>query len=82
MVAQAVPAERPAGFRTYNVERIGKVVLRYGLNVRARQMQATLEGAPMNRSLSLVSHPKHADTFLAVARALATAPCSVTVDRR
>jgi hypothetical protein len=82
MVKQAVPAERPAGFRTLKVERIGKVVFGYGLNVREKQMKATLVGARMDLRVNLVAHPQNTDELMAVARALATAPCRGTIERR
>ena len=81
MVEEVVPAERPPGFRTFKTERIGNVLLRYGLNVRDKQMQATLIGAPMCSRVNLISHPKHAEELLVLARALAVSPCEVTVHR-
>ena len=82
MVVEAVPAKRPAGFRSFKVERIGNVVLRYGLNVREKQMQATLIGAPMNPHVSLVAQVRHAEELLTLARMLARAKCSVRIERR
>ena len=82
MVPEAVPAERPDGFRSFKVERIGDVLLRYGLNFREVIMMATLTGAPMNARVNLAADPKHTEELLALARALATAPCQATIDRR
>src|SRR2546428_14187353 len=55
MVAEAVPLERPPGFRSYSVEHLGSVELRYGFKVASKQFQATLIGAPIYRKLNLIS---------------------------
>jgi hypothetical protein len=81
-VRQEVPAERPPGFRTYKIERIGRVLFRYGLNVRENLMKATLIGAPMDLQVNLVAHPRSKEEFMAVARTLATAPCTGKIDHR
>jgi hypothetical protein len=81
MVAEAVPAERPAGFRSFKIERIGDVQFRWGFHVREKQMKVTLIGAPMDRRVNLVAQPRDSTELIAFARALATAPCTVTIKR-
>jgi hypothetical protein len=78
MVEVLVPAERPAGFRTFKVERVGKAVLRHGYYVYQKQYFATLLGAPIESTISLNTKPENSQKLLAVARVLATAPCKVT----
>ena len=75
MVQELIPAVRPPGFRSLEKERINSVTLRYGYNSDRNQFQATLIGAPIQRTLNLFSRPKDAKSLLAIARILATAPC-------
>jgi hypothetical protein len=75
MVAVQVPEGRPPGFRWVKEEKIGSVILRYGLNVRAKQLQATMSGAKLSYRLNLVAQPGSETRFLELARAIAAAPC-------
>jgi hypothetical protein len=75
MVAIAIPEERPPGFRWLREEKIGTVVLRYGLNVREKQLQATMFGANFSRRLNLVTRPGNEKRFIELTRALAVAQC-------
>jgi hypothetical protein len=76
MMEQAVPDRRPPGFRWYKVERVGNATLRYGYNVREKQLQATIVGAPMASLVNVVSRPGDTTRFLLIARTLATSRCS------
>jgi len=75
MVEELVPAERPAGFRSFKTFRINGVAIRYGYNVKMKQFQATLIGAPIQRKLNLVSRPQDRERLLSVAKIFTTAPC-------
>lgn len=81
MVDVLVPTERPSGFRTFHVERLNKVRLSHGHNVRKNEYQATLLGAPMDGVVNLVGSPKDRTRLLAIARALADSPCRETMQR-
>ena len=70
-----IPERRPPGFRWLKEEKIGRTVLRYGLNVYENQMQATIVGKPVFTQINLAGDPKKADRFVAVVRALAAAKC-------
>jgi hypothetical protein len=75
MVAVQVPKGRPPGFRWVKEEKIGSVVLRYGLNVRTKKLEATMSGAKLSDLLNLVAQPASETRFLELARAIAVAPC-------
>jgi hypothetical protein len=83
IVAAAVPAQRPPGFRTFDVEKVGGTTLRYGLNVPQRRMHATLTGAPLHPPLlNLYGQSQDAKRFVMLARQLAIAPCKRTSSSR
>lgn len=79
MTEPLIPKERPAGFRWVKEESRGNAMLRYGYNVHAKQIQATLVGADLASRINLAAEPAHADTFVLVARKLATAECKRTI---
>jgi hypothetical protein len=82
MTGELVPAQRPPGFRTFKVARVGRALLRYGCNVPKNQIQATLLGARLDPVVNLIGAPKNAPRFVEIAKILATAPCEVHIDRR
>jgi len=63
---EIVPSKRPPGFRSYTIQHLGSVDLRYGFNVRRNQFEATLIGAPIYRKLNLVSRPADREILLQV----------------
>jgi hypothetical protein len=83
-VAEAVPAERPAGFRTFHVETIGDVLIRHGYFVRKKEYRATVVGGPISRqfvgSLQLSGSEGDSALVRSLARKLAVAPCKVTFE--
>src|ERR1700731_2253533 len=46
MIAPFIPALRRAGLRWMKVENVGSATLRYGFDVKQKQLQATIVGAP------------------------------------
>jgi hypothetical protein len=82
MVEELVPATRPPGFRTFKAEKLGRVVMRSGFNVRRNQMEVTLLGAPISRRLNLIGRAENRTELLAIARVLATARCAPVAIRK
>ena len=78
LVNELVPVDRPAGFRSYNVEKLGSATLRYGVNVKQKQIQATLTGAPLDMHVNLAAPIKQQKELLSIARVLSSAPCKAT----
>ena len=80
-VEDAVPAERPAGFRSFHRYKIGKVVIRHGYYVRRKEYRATIVGAPLARQmlggLQLVGSAKDAAVVQSLARDFAIAQCTI-----
>jgi len=75
MTTPLVPSERPPGFKWVKTETIGDVVVRYGLNARAKQMQATIFGGPLLQFMNLVGSPKSERRFEELVRALPNTRC-------
>jgi hypothetical protein len=82
MLAPSVPRQRPPGFRSYTVEHLGRATLRYGVNGKSNQLQATVEDAPVSDLINLSGRAQNAQRFLSVARTLATAKCKSIFERR
>ena len=74
MAEELVPERRPGGFKWIKFEKVGKATLRYGQNVKSKQLQATIRGSSMNSLINLVA-VSDVERFTAVARALAGASC-------
>jgi hypothetical protein len=81
MIEQAVPNRRPPGFRWFKVERAGNTTLRYGYNVREKQLRATIVNAPLASLVNLVSRPNDTARFILIARTLARSRCSRVTTR-
>jgi hypothetical protein len=75
MVVQSIPPTRRAGLRWMKTETLGSATLRYGLDVRQKQLEATILGAQINSVVNLAGSPSDQNRFLEVARALATSQC-------
>ena len=75
MVADLVPEQRPAGFRSFELERTAGDAMRYGFNVHERQFQLTLRGAALDYRINLVGMPQDEDEILRIARILMAVPC-------
>lgn len=78
MTEVLVPAERPAGFRWFKVEKVSKAIIRYGFKVKEKLLQATIIGAPLNSCVNVVGRPETQEEFVALIRTLAVAPCNGT----
>ena len=82
MTAPLVPTKRPPGFRWFRVEKRAGAVLAYGFNVREKQMQATIFGAPFGTPFNIVGAPEQEKTFVTVVRVLSRADCEVKATSR
>ena len=87
MQEELAPRRRPSGFRWYKSERVGAATVTYGLavdadtvtngqHVKRPQLQATILGAPISSTVNLAADPNDENTFLKVARTLATSRCA------
>jgi hypothetical protein len=75
MIAEDIPQARRPGLRWMKTEPVGNATLRYGYDVRRKQVRVTVVGAPLGGIINLAGKASDQDRLLSIARVLATSRC-------